>query len=373
MKLGPPSGSYEKTDQTRFGEATAVAWISRDAEDSSWDKFLQKTPLGQFQQSAIWARAKTVEGWRIVRIVVTLDEEIIGGFQILWRPTWHGRIAYVSKGPVVLPGYPKLAEYTTELLRKLVAKERFKALVVQPPDLCEQISSHLALCGFEVDLMAGVNDATWVVDLRDGFEVAEQRMSRSTRKTIRGAVNQGVGIREGRREDIRTFFELMLSTCRRQGAAPNPADVRTILALWDAAQSARCIRLTFAEHAGKPLSGLVCILFGQTVNFWKKGWISTDTEVRPNEPLMHEMLRWASLRGYRFADFCAFDTEMAVTMLKGEPLSREQQSSRHLFNLRLGGYPRLLPKAQIYFPNAVFRLAYRAIFHKQLQESRKRR
>src|ERR1017187_673989 len=135
MKPGP-SGSYEKTDEKRLEGRMAVAWTSRESGESCWDKFLQETPLGQFQQSAIWARAKAIEGWGMVRVVVTLDEEIVGGFQILWRPTWRGRMAYVSKGPVVLPGYPGLPEYAIELLRKLAAKERFRALVVQPPDLC---------------------------------------------------------------------------------------------------------------------------------------------------------------------------------------------------------------------------------------------
>jgi hypothetical protein len=361
------SGIYEKTDQTRLGEGTAVAWISREAEDSCWDKFLQETPLGQFQQSTIWARAKALEGWRTVRVVVTLDEEIVGGFQILWRPSWRGRMAYVSKGPVASPENPGLAEYATELLRKLVRSERFRALVVQAPDLCKQISSRLALGGFEVDTLARVNDATWIIPLGDGFEMVEQRMSRWTRKKIRQAVNRGVRIREGGREDVRTFFDLMLSTCRRQGAAPNPADERPILALWDAAQPARCIRLTFAECDGKTLAGLVCILFGQTVSFWKKGWTSSDGQLHPNEALMHEMLKWASSRGYRFGDFCALDREMAVAMLRGDPLSPEQETSRHIFNVRLGGCPRLLPRARVYFPNSVIRLAYRAIFYKQIR------
>jgi hypothetical protein len=362
MKLGP-AGSYEKTDQTRLEQGTTVAWFSREAEDSRWDNFLRETPLGQFQQSAIWARAKTVEGWRTARLVMTLDEEIVGGFQILWRPTWRGRTAYVSKGPVVLPGYPGLAEYAIELLRKLAAKERFRALVVQPPDLCEQTSSLLSLSGFDLDFLTGVNDATWIIDLEKGVKTVEQGMSKTTRRDIREAGNHGIRIREGGRDDIGTFFELMLSTCRRQKTAPNPADERTIFALWDVAPSNPNIRITLAEYQGKPLAGLACILFGHTASIWKKGWNSLGGELRPNELLMHEMLTWATLKSYRFADFCAFDREMAVTLRRGDALSPEQRRTRHISHIKLGGYPRLLPKAQIYFPNAILRLAYRARFH----------
>jgi len=169
-----PSGSYEKIDQIKLGEGTAVAWISREVEDTHWDKFLQETPLGQFQQSTIWARVKATEGWRAVRVVLTVDKEIVGGFQILWQSSWRGRVGYVSKGPVALPGYPGLAEYATELLQRLGRRERFRALVVQPPDFCKQFSARLTVNGFELNMLVGVNETTWVVDLGDGFEAVER-------------------------------------------------------------------------------------------------------------------------------------------------------------------------------------------------------
>jgi hypothetical protein len=84
---------------------------------------------------------------------------------------------------------------------------------------------------------------------------------------------------------------------------------------------------------------------------------------------MNESLRWACEKGYRAADFCAFDKKMAVAMLNGQPLSEEQEKSRHTFNVRLGGSPRLLPKAMVYFPNPVFRFAYRSVFRKKIRHA----
>src|SRR5258708_16240042 len=118
------AGSYETIERINLAGGTAVVSISREVEDNCWDKILQETPLGQFQQSTIWARAKATEGWRVVRLVLTMDKEILGGFQILWRPSWRGRVAYVSKGPVGLPGYPGLAEGATELLRTLARTQK---------------------------------------------------------------------------------------------------------------------------------------------------------------------------------------------------------------------------------------------------------
>jgi hypothetical protein len=364
-----PSGSYEKMDQRTLEGGTAVAWISREAEDLCWDKFLQETPLGQFQQSTMWARAKHSEGWKPVRVVVTMEEEIVAGFQILWQSLWHVRMGYVSKGPVVWPGHHGLAEYATALLQKLSREERLRALVVQPPDLCVQMSEALACNGFMQDMSAKVIDATWILDLGDGFDAVEQRMRTEKRRVARQAVKLGVSIREGDRRDLGTFFELMLSTCRRQGVKPNPRDVSSLLALWDAAEPGGCILLFFAEYEAKPLAGLLCIPFGNRFTLWKKGWSSTEGHRHPNDLAHYEALKWACLSGYRFGDFAAFDKQMAVAILSGKELSPEQERTRHIFNAHFGGRPRLLPAARVYFPNPLIRTAYRVFFHKKLRQA----
>jgi peptidoglycan pentaglycine glycine transferase (the first glycine) len=366
-----PSCSYDRIDQGALGGGAAVAWISREPEDTCWDKFLQETPLGQFQQSTIWAQAKRAGGWKAVRVLVTMEDEIVAGFQILWRSSWRGRMGYVSKGPVVLPGYSGLAEYAAALLQRMAQKERLRALVVQPPDWCVQTSEPLACSGFMPNMLAQVNDATWTIDLRGGFEAVERRMAGEARRKIRQAINRGLTIREGGRKDIETFFELMLSSCRRQGVAPNPPDVHHLFALWDAAYPAGCIRLFFAEYEGKPLTGYLDIAFGKTLTQWKKGWTSTESQRNPNDLITYEALTWANRNGYQFYDFSAFDREMGIAMLNGEPLTAEQERSRYVFFTRFGGSPRLLSEARVYFPNPLIRSAYRVFFSKKIRQAEK--
>ena len=370
MKFAP-SSSYERLDQRTLGDQTAVAWISRDPEDACWDIFLQETPLGQYQQSTIWARAKHPEGWKPVRVVVTVEGQILAGFQILWQSSWRGRMGYVSKGPVVSPGHHGLADYSTALLQRVAREERLRALVVQPPDLCPQTSDSLTHSEFLPHLFAKINDATWILEVGDGFQAVEQRMSAVKRKFARQAVNRGMSVREGDRCDVGTFFELMLSTCRRLGVAPSPPDVSSLFALWDAAWPAGGIHLLFSEHEGKPLAALLCISFGKTFTLWKKGWTSTEGNLHPNDLVHYEALKLASRTGYQLCDFSAFDKQMGIAMLKGEPLSEEQEHSRHIFFTRFGGSPRLLPEAKVYFPNPLIRAAYRLFFHKKIRQAEK--
>ncbi len=367
------SCNHERLDQRILEEGTITAWISRDGTDTRWDDFLSQTPLGQFPQSTIWARAKHAEGWRPVRVLFTVEGLLVGGFQILEKSSLWGRIGYVSKGPVILPGRMPLAQYVLEILQKVARGKRLGALIVQLPDLCEEMLLKLAADAFMFNVLTGVNEATWVNDLGGNFEVIEQRMRRPTRQSIRQAKKRNVSIREGGRADLQAFFKLMLSTCRRQRVRPNPSNERTLLALWDAAWPTGCIRLTFAEHEGRTVGGLICILFGQTASFYKKGWDSPDRQLHPNELLTHEMLEWANARRYRIADFTALDIDIAIRMCQGEPLSSEQKRSRHMFNIGFGGRAVLLPEARVYLPNPVVRWAYRLMFHRRIAQADVRR
>lgn len=358
-----PSCGYEKIHQAVFKGQTATAWVSRELGDPCWDRFLQECPLGQFQQSTMWARAKEPGGWRPLRVVLTLDDKIVGGFQILWRLRWWGAIGYLSKGPVVSAQHMEMADYTVELLRKVCRDKGLRALVVQPPDSCEQMAPRLMRCGCLSGVPVGVSMATWIFDLRDGLEAVELRMGRQTRRKVRQAVSRGVSIREGGRQDLESFFYLMLSTCKRQRVSPNPPDLQHLLALWDAARPSGCIRLIFAHYDGKPLSGLICITFGKTFTLWKRGWNGMEGARHPNELITSEALKMAVQNGYDYCDYAAFDERMARAVQKGCQLSPEQERSRNCFIMHFGGMPRLLPQALLYFPNPFLQSAF-SFFHK---------
>ncbi|MGA7521090.1 MAG: GNAT family N-acetyltransferase [Acidobacteriaceae bacterium] len=360
--------SYRRIAGLTEGGPPVSAWISHDADDPAWDRFLKETPLGQFQQSTLWVKAKTAEGWQPLRVLIVAQDAVIAGFQIMTRSAWRGRgrIGYVSKGPVVLPGRPWAAQYTAHLLRQVVRREKLSALVVQPPDLCGQMPEALQACGFLPDFLMKVNDATWVIDLGGEFEAIEAAMGRTTRNLVRRAVRTGITIRQGGREDLGRFFELMLATCRRQESSPNPSQFAHLQALWDAASPSGGIRLFLAEYQGKVLAGLLAIVFGETATLWKVGAAPPDRELKPNDYMYYQAIRWAHESGCRRCDFAAFDHRMALSILAGEPLSEEQQHTRYLFLTRFGGRPSLLPNAQIYFPNPLLRAVYRSRFRRRL-------
>ncbi len=365
------TGPSEDIAQRTTAKGTIIARRSKAAEDPCWDDFLQNTNVGQFQQSTVWARGKEPGGWKPIRLVMTLHDEIVGGFQILHRSKWWGGIGYLSKGPVIAAECPEAADFATDVIRDVCRSERLRVLVIQPPDLCQQMPSRLERRGFELDVLAKVNLATWVIDLRGGFSVVEQGMESEARRNVRQAVKRGVTMREGGQQDLKSFYELMLSTCRRQKVAPHPANVEELFSLWSAAEKAGYLRLYFADYERRPLTGLIDIGFGKTLTSWKKGWTSTESQRNPNDLSTYEALKWATQNGYHWYDFAAFDRRMAFAILRGEPLSDAQRRSRYMFFKRFGGGPRLLPESRVYFSNQIGRLAYRAVFRKKLQRAEK--
>ncbi len=352
-----PSCSYVKIHQATFKGETASAWLSSGLEDTCWDRFLQESPPGQFQQSTMWARAKKPGGWRPLRVVLTLEDEIVGGFQILRRLRWWGGIGYISKGPVIAADHPEMADYATELLRKVSRRQRLRALLVQPPDFCQQMEASLGNGGFVFGAPVDVIRSTLIFDLRDGVEAVELRIARQTRRKARQAVARGVHIREGSRQDIEAFFHLMLCSCRRQGVDPKPSEVKDLFALWDAARPSGCVRLIFAEYEGNPLAGMICITFGKTLTMWRRGWNGMEGERHPNELITCEALKLAAQNGFDFCDYMAFDEQIARAIQNGEPLSPEQERSLHCFISRFGGSPRFLPEPRMYFPNPFLQAA----------------
>jgi lipid II:glycine glycyltransferase (peptidoglycan interpeptide bridge formation enzyme) len=349
---------YLLIESCRTEEGLLSIWHSPGNSDASWDEFLMKTSMGQFQQSSMWAQVKEVEGWECLRVVATLKDQIAGGFQILWRNTRFGRIGYVSKGPVAVPETQWLIERLVALMCKQARKDKILALVVQPPDDSKITSDILGHCRFIQSNPMDVIETTLLVDVSNSIEALDKGMNRKTRKNVRLANHNGITIREGTEKDIGLFFNLMIATCNRQGVKPNPPTEKALRQLWLTFSKHNCLLVTFAEYNHEVLAGSLNIVFGKKVNLWKKGWNFNYPDRYPNDLLYYDILHWACSNKFNHCDFIAFDRSIADALQKGAPLSDAQEKSRHIFNLRFGGMPKLLPSARIWIANPLIRFGY---------------
>ncbi len=337
------------------------AFLSTTQTHDDWDRFLQSSPLGQFQQAGAWAACKAGDGWETIRVVIRDGATVCAGFQLIVRRTRFGRIGYLNKGPVIplASGQSALAAFVVKQFRESARRSGLLVVIVQAPDAGPQIADLMSRNGL-LDLgLSFIIEATQTVcvaapaagDWREGVR-------KTTQRHVRRALKGGVTIREGNAGDLPLFFELMRETCRRQGVAPNPASLKALQDLWTAFAAVGKARMTFAMHGGEELAALLCFRFGNRVTFWKKGWNSKGLKLYPNELIFYEALEWTERVGCELADFVGMDPDIARANIENRPVTSAQIATRYWFLTGFGGTSQILPHAQLYFPNAFFRFLY---------------
>lgn len=335
--------------------------IASEIRDDAWDEVLARDPLGQFQQCSAWAESKQHEAWRSLRAAMNCRGQIIGGFQLLWRPSPIGRIGYISKGPVAAGESPALIESLAALVQTVARTHRFRAIIVQPPDFSTGTSEVFDRRGFLPNRIMRVITATLLLDLTEGIDAVRQRMRRRTRQEPVQARKRGITVRVGGRADIPAFFSLMAASCvRQEQTRPNPPTAAAMAALWQAFEDRKMARLTIAEFEKQPVAGLFCISFGNRITLWKKGSMIEHQNRHPMSLLYDEALEWGAVHGHKYSDWAAIDRGMAQSILSDQPLLEQEKASRHFFNLGFGGSPKLLPEASIWIGNRVLRYLYAA-------------
>ncbi len=329
------------------------------ADLAAWEAFLRRTPAGQFQQAAGWARAKQSEGWQCARVVRTADGSVTGGCQLLWRHTRIGRVGYVSKGPVIAePGGGREAALLTDLLA-LARNCRLTALVIQPPDHQPHWGELLRPRGFAPNRITKVIDASLSADLTGPPGAWEARLRSDRRREARLARERGCAIRTGGPGDAAEFFALMCQTCARQGVPPNPSTATAFAALVAGFAPAGEARLAFATCGGETVAAGFTLRFGARSTFCKRAWNGAHAAAKPNVLITHDLMAAAAAQGCTEFDFAGVERALAENLLAGRPPTPAQLRHYDTAKLGFGGQPRLLPPAWIYFRQPWWRFAYR--------------
>jgi peptidoglycan pentaglycine glycine transferase (the first glycine) len=348
------------TSKTQFLENSNItSELSSKTGDLEWDAFLEQSPLGQFQQSCAWAKYKQTEGWNVLRSVFKNKDDIVGGFQILWKQTKWGKIAYVSKGPVLHPEFTALSKSVLNQLQNIASDQGFRAMIVQPPNDDSSFSEKLKTNGFLRGDCLSIIESTLLVDVSVSATDAMRRIRSSSRKKYNKAIRNGLTVREGKERDLTVFFNLMQETCKRQKTVPNPPNENAVEALWSSFSPQNQIRLTFIIFKDETVSGLLFICFGKRLSLLKTGWNGFHREYFPNNLLTCNAIQWACDQDFEIADFVGINKNIATSLLQEGKISDEQSKSRDAFKLGFGGSPQLLPPASLWIPNPLLRQCLR--------------
>jgi lipid II:glycine glycyltransferase (peptidoglycan interpeptide bridge formation enzyme) len=334
--------------------------ISRQILDSDWDSFLLTVPGANYSQSSLWAQGKSLLGYRVVRVTVVRNQRILGGAQILIRPSpFFGNFGFVPVGPVVTPCDFDVTELILDQLPAIASREKLHYLAVQPPGGSEQLIPELCARGFQSTPLDLAPSATLSIALTCDLDSLLKGMRKKARQKIRTSERSGVVVREGDESDLGTCYRLMTITGQRHEF--KPYSQAHITGLWKLLAPAGAMKMFVSEFNGEPVSVLLVLAFAYTVTAWKTGWSGLHSNCCPNQALYWTAIQWAATRGYSTFDFGGISREIAAKLSCDDCASLPPKFRGYVFKLEFGGKVVLSPGSYAYLSNPALRFAHRAL------------
>ena len=274
---------YSFVDSMVTPAGTLTALQSTCTDEPCWDSFLSESSYSHFYQTSMWGRVRTLDGWQPLITLITLGDEVIGGFQMLYRSKRRiGKIGLILKGPVLNSNDSVAQDFVMNVVKKVASNNRIRALIIQPPDKDRDMENLLKASGFSGNhLEHAVKNNTIAIDLTGGEEAIFKAIKRTKRQNINMAARKGVCVREGNSSDLSTFFDYMSETCRRQEVPPSPSNKAFLDKMWQIFSPTGNVKIFIAEYEKEDVSSLIVIPFGNMVYLWKFGLVRKKSKIAP--------------------------------------------------------------------------------------------
>ncbi len=283
--------------------------INNNCYYSELDEFLSTNPKSHLFQSGEWAKVK--ENWEHKIIVVRKDGRITGSMSILLKkmPIVNSYMMYAPRGFVCnLQDKETLEKLTIEA--KKIAKE-YKAFIFRlDPDIPnkdENFKSLMKSLGYKLkNNIKTINDVVqpkYVYRLNIKGKTEEEvfkSFKEKTRYNIRLSLKKNVKIREGNREDIPIFYDILKETSKRDHFFIR--DIKYFEKIYDIMYP-KFAKILIAEYDDKPIAVAMPIYYGNKVWYLYGGSSNEHRNLMPTYLLQWEMIKWALEKGCDIYDF----------------------------------------------------------------------
>ncbi len=285
--------------------------------EKEYQEFLESHEKGHYAQSLEWAKVKS--DWKN-EIIIIRDEKgkIKASLSLLIRklPYINYSIMYAPRGPVCNPDDEKSFK---ELIKKAdeLAKKYKSFMLKMDPDILvsnNEFKNMAKKYGFKIE--EKIKDVNTLLQPRFVFRLdlkgkTEDEVFASfhskTRYNIRLATKKGVTIREGKREDLQQFQDILETTGTRDGFYIRNKEY--FEKLYDSFDS-KHLKLVFADYQGKPIACVLNIFYGNKEWYLYGGSLNEHRNVMSTYLLQWEMIKQAIERNmdcYDFRGVCATD------------------------------------------------------------------
>ena len=268
--------------------------------DSKVYEFLQNNPKTNFMQSPEWARVKTE--WK--NEFITVEDEngnIKGTMSILLRkvPFINRHIMYAPRGFVC-------DVHDKETLKELTIKaqeiaKKYRAFIFRlDPDVLqsdEEFKKIITELGYKtkknIKNIGQVLQPKYVFRLNVKDKTEEellQSFESTTRYNIRLAGRKGITVRQGTRDDLKIFYDIMKTTGSRDDFFIRPLSY--FQKIYDE-MGEKHARIYIAEFEGEPIAATMPIYYGNKVWYLYGGSSNKHRNLMPNYLIQWEMIKWA--------------------------------------------------------------------------------
>ena len=278
-----------------------------------WTQTVESCSYSSAFHSLEWRDAlehsfKQLEAWYFL---IKEEDTIVGALPCcLFSPTPMTKMLLsmpfnLFGGPLIRDGYSlqserfisNLNQKLNELAHNLGACE---VVITLPPLASPKIGVLLKENGYEEREQL----FTHLLKIDPDYSVIWNAYNKRIRGAVRKAEKNNVVVRNSdSEEDLKAFYEMYLAMMQHFGSTPKPYSMMRYL------QESPIAELTIAERSGVVIAGLLYLFFNHTVTLWCEASLPEFLKLRPNNAIIHHIIRWACQQGYDWVDFGASPPE----------------------------------------------------------------
>ena len=276
--------------------------LETKTDEEEYTRFLESNERCNFQQSIEWSKVKT--SWkREIILAEDSSKKIIGSLMVLIRKIpIFGNIMYSSRGPICDIHNIEVLKQLTEGAKLLAKKYNAIVLTIEPDIKSDDTAFRNIMQELGYQIKDDAKNFREEIQPRYVFRLdtkgkTEDEIFKNfhskTRYNIRLATKKGVTVKEGTREDLKEFHKIMVTTGIRDGFITRPLEY--FERMYDCLGPEH-IKLLMAYYDGKPISGVIPIMYGNKTWYLYGASSNEHRNLMPNYLLQWEMIKIALAR-----------------------------------------------------------------------------
>ena len=281
-----------------------------EADKEAYKEFLMGHERCNFQQSLEWGNVK--EAWEKQVILSTDENGKIRGSLCVWirKIPIFGNIMYSARGPVCDIHNEEVLKDLTDGANELAKKYNAFVLRIEP-DIKKDDQEYrdiVTKLGYKIkDDSKNFKDEiqprfVFRLDIKGKTEdEVLKNCHQKTRYNIRIATKKGVVIKEGTREDLKDFHDIMVETGKRDDFIIR--SLSYFQKMYDELVPTGHMKLLMAYHEDKPIAGIIPIMYGNKVWYLYGASSNSYRNLMPNYLLQWTMIQEAIKMGADMYDF----------------------------------------------------------------------